>query len=308
MANTLRNRKSNTPNNFGMRTPFRLRKLFMDNFYSKVNFYNLSLNPNAISILGNISHSKAMKLNIYDYMYSNLNAGELARQNNYIHINPRNPGMGHLIGEKNLYCFYNHELCMNSDPNVIDILEKQLEKGKDLTWDKLSSNPGAIRLLEKRKNRINCNEICKNENAIHLIKEYAEKNGYSVYMLRNLSCNSNPEAIKILEEHLDKVDWDNLSLNPGAINLLEKHLDKINWTNLSANPSAIRLLEKYPDKINWKMLSKNPSAYDMLQKNPKKIDWTEVWINPSIFIYDYEEMTASRPYHEELLHIKNIKT
>ena len=45
-------------------------------------------------------------------------------------------------------------------------------------------------------------------------------------------CN-NPNAIYLLEQNLDKIDWDILSLNPNAINILEQNLDKIHWGALS---------------------------------------------------------------------------
>ena len=51
----------------------------------------------------------------------------------------------------------------------------------------------------------------------------------------------NPNAIKILEENKDKIDWNYLSLNPNSINLLKKNQDKINWKNLSVNPSIFEL-------------------------------------------------------------------
>jgi hypothetical protein len=49
--------------------------------------------------------------------------------------------------------------------------------------------------------------------------------------------SSNKNAIKILENNLDKVDWCNLSSNKNAIKLIENNLDKVNWCNLSGNPS-----------------------------------------------------------------------
>jgi len=52
-----------------------------------------------------------------------------------------------------------------------------------------------------------------------------------------------------------------LSLNPNAIPLLEENLDKIDWFNLSVNPMAIELLKQ------------NPAAIDLLEKNPDKINW-----------------------------------
>ncbi len=40
--------------------------------------------------------------------------------------------------------------------------------------------------------------------------------------------SKNQNAIHILEENLDKINWNWLSLNPNAIRLLEENLDKVN--------------------------------------------------------------------------------
>ena len=37
-------------------------------------------------------------------------------------------------------------------------------------------------------------------------------------------------------DHIDKLDWKELSSNPNAVLLLEQNLDKIDWTELSRNP------------------------------------------------------------------------
>ena len=80
--------------------------------------------------------------------------------------------------------------------------------------------------------------------------------------------------------------WSTLSSNPRAIRLLEQNLDKINWTWLSTNPAAIHLLEKNIDKIDWQRLSTNPAAIHLLKKNIDKIDWRELSenTNPDVFI------------------------
>ena len=52
-----------------------------------------------------------------------------------------------------------------------------------------------------------------------------------------------------------------LSSNPNAINLLEQNMDKIHWDALSGNPNGISLLEQHPEKINWYDLSKNPNIF-----------------------------------------------
>jgi len=46
----------------------------------------------------------------------------------------------------------------------------------------------------------------------------------------------------LIEENLDKVDWNELCTNPNAVYLLEKNFDKINWWYLCKNPDAIHLL------------------------------------------------------------------
>ena len=43
---------------------------------------------------------------------------------------------------------------------------------------------------------------------------------------------------------LDKLDWDNLSENPDAIHLLEQNMNKINFAYLSKNPSIFEIDKK----------------------------------------------------------------
>ena len=62
----------------------------------------------------------------------------------------------------------------------------------------------------------------------------------------------------------DIIDWPYLSSNPKAIHLLEQNVDKITWFGLSSNPNAIHLLEQNIDKINWWNLSQNPNAVHLL--------------------------------------------
>jgi hypothetical protein len=61
----------------------------------------------------------------------------------------------------------------------------------------------------------------------------------------------------------DKIDWLNLSLNPNAIALLRENPDKINWVHLSSNVNAeaIALLKEHPLEINWMCLSQNPNIF-----------------------------------------------
>ena len=99
----------------------------------------------------------------------------------------------------------------------------------------------------------------------------------SSYVIKNNSywdkISVNPDAIHIIEQNLDKVDWFYLSLNPSAIHIIELNLDKINWKILSMNQNAVHILEKNLDKIDWEYLSLNPNAIHLLEKNLDKVDW-----------------------------------
>ena len=52
-------------------------------------------------------------------------------------------------------------------------------------------------------------------------------------------------------------------MNPNAIHLLEQNLDKINWHYLSKNPNAVHILKKNPDKINWVLISLNTNIFEL---------------------------------------------
>ena len=56
---------------------------------------------------------------------------------------------------------------------------------------------------------------------------------------------------KFAKDNFDKVDWKFLSQNPNAIELLEQNLEKIDFnTFLVENPNAIELIKKNLNKIN----------------------------------------------------------
>lgn len=104
-------------------------------------------------------------------------------------------------------------------------------------------------------------KLCYNRNAIHLIEKKLEENIFKRNDLWMLSMN--PNAVSLLEKHLELIDWWFLSKNPNSVHFLEKNLDKIDWIPLSSNPNAIDLLEKNLDKIDWLFLSKNPNIFEL---------------------------------------------
>jgi hypothetical protein len=129
--------------------------------------------------------------------------------------------------------------------------------------------------------------LCRNTHAGQLLEKNIDKIDWE-----NLSSNSCPRVIRILEQHTGKVDWSYLSANSGAVDILKKNQDKIHWTELASNPCprAIELLEQFiqthqdePELMIdiWDILSSNPYAIHLLEKNPDKIDWYELSENTS---------------------------
>jgi hypothetical protein len=158
------------------------------------------------------------------------------------------------------------------------------------------------------ENRVCINNFSDNENPqiIEFIKERIEyEKGLSeeeykkidIYDVLDWSyISANPNAIDILKDNIDKINWFELSsnTNPRAIELLreraiiEKNMsridyrrlrNKIDWFNLSINPNAIDLLKENEDNIMWGYLSGNPNAIDLLEKNKDEIEWSILSIN-----------------------------
>ena len=126
--------------------------------------------------------------------------------------------------------------------------------------------------------------------------------------------SSNPEAIKILKANRDKISWENLSLNtnPKAMKLLEEEIKvnpaHINFESLAENetPEAMKLIEDnlliknsiYTTNWNrfWEILSRNTKAVKILRANRGKIDWSSLCGNQSTEAIELlEEEMATKP-------------
>ena len=123
----------------------------------------------------------------------------------------------------------------------------------------------------------------------------------------NLCSNTNPDALRILEENIKNINWRKISSNSSAMFILQKHLNKINWDSFSKNshPEAIQILKETPDKICWKALSENSNseAIQMLKENPDKICWRYLCVNSNpkcieLFEIYYEKYNSSLQYND----------
>lgn len=142
---------------------------------------------------------------------------------------------------------------------AIDIIENNLDKCDD---EKLNINKYAVNILEKHPYLIDFREICRNENAIHIIKN-------------------------MLKYKLNKISWEYLSANANAIDIIEEELkkpdNKINFEWLSMNRNACHIIMKNQDKISWRDVSVNSGFIDLLKANQDKIDWMYFSGNINIF-------------------------
>jgi hypothetical protein len=216
------------------------------------------------------------------------------------------------INSYNLFDRFKINWCMlgcNDNPEIVSLLiEKMAPSYKKAIllslWEKLideitigsiqlrilsnlctNTNPNVLTILKKYPYAINGVSLSSSwscSDAIALLRENPDKIDWFY-----LSNNAHPDAITLLKENPDKLVWYSLSNNahPYAIALLRETPDKIDWYMLSSNPSsdAIILLKENPDKINWDSLSSNvhPDAIVLLRENPDKIDWDLLSSNPS---------------------------
>jgi hypothetical protein len=178
--------------------------------------------------------------------------------------------------KKNIHKISWKYLSTNTHPKAIKLLEKEIEKqmewnfveldyyaelddGKKIDWDFISSNPKAIHILikkwknERRLMRFDIERYNKLKNLNMIISwEYV---------------SDNPEAIKLikkkikLEDKLSEYRYYNLSKS-----------EKISWSVLSSNPNAIDILSlpENEDWINWDMLAENPNAIKLIKKKIKE--------------------------------------
>lgn len=220
-----------------------------------------------------------------------------------------NPNAIHVV-EKNLdLCFKSLDSHGRIDllrhPNFIHIINSNIDK----IIDNLLSQ-SCLPVLASQKNSLLIDLLEK------FIKKYPDKipNNNSHYFWNELC--ENPNAIYIIEQHLDKLtnySWQILAKNPNAIHLLEQNLDKLDesgWRYLSENCNAIPLLEKNIEKINWYNLSSNQNGIKILEKYPEKVvcylffDYDNLSVNCGIFDLDYESIRKRCSiYKEELLAI-----
>ena len=178
------------------------------------------------------------------------------------------------------------------DPNKYN--ELLILQFKDEYLTGLSSNPNAIKILEKNPDIIDYSRLSANPNAIKILN-------------------------KILDKHPDNINYDNLFLNPNGSKLLRSEYKpteqlKIKKICRSNDIEAIKKL-KNPD---WDELYSNPVAIDLIHKKVNKETLSipqKIFENPNIFITDKELKSKLKkwrnnpkinPYTDEIIEVSIV--
>ena len=248
----------------GNRNPYAIdliKKYAIDNkeLADKIDWEILSCNPNAIDLL-----ETQIKKNIDSISWYLLAE------------NPEAIGILKNYREKIIWN------ALSSNPNAIDLLREKWEEEKYL----MKTNRTQYNQLKDFENIVAWNVLSGNKGAIDLLRE-------KIKMEKDM-----PSSEYELLEDTEKINWGSLSENPEAIKLLEENIDKIVWLNLSSNhsPKAIKLLKdqveyenglskaqyaKLSNKISWLFLSSNPIAIEILAVNNNRIVWAALSNNPN---------------------------
>ena len=146
-------------------------------------------------------------------------------------------------------------LLSNTNPEAFILLRELFENGKynrgDISWETLSQNPS--------------------------VEAYTFlQNGHNIDW-GYFSKNTNPNAILLLEEEIDReMKWDMRQLDSHAD--LESD-EKLNWEFLSSNPKVVHILEK-----KWKeekrLMRDNIDKYNRLKEYAMILSWKYLSINP----------------------------
>ena len=221
----------------------------------------LSRNPNPIAV-----HFLEHNPNIidWDYVseYRNKALNQLIEQNiNKINWPIFSQYAPQEIVEKNLDKVVWKYLSANE--NAGKILEKNLDK--NINWELISLNQGAIDIIE--------NELFEKKENFILKNFFNLKN--KVHRIHWVQLSSNPSAIHILKNNINKIYWSFFCdiENPEVVKIIEENIDKINndmniedcWYHISKNKYAIHLLEKYSEKINLNGVGLNINAIHLIK-------------------------------------------
>lgn len=205
-------------------------------------------------------------------------------QENFISGLCNNPTCVDVVAQLNPKLWDNNWL--NCNPDALHLILPRLKTFKKRDWSVLceNPNPNVLRVLEKNMDKVSWMALLQNPSAIPLFEKYISQKKYNDKTKIEwvmMSWNSNPNIGELLEKHLKVVNWFIVETSLRDIAFLERHQDKLNWKNVSSNEHAVPLLEKNLDKVCWRVLSGNKNAVHLLEANMDKVDAEALSGNPN---------------------------
>jgi hypothetical protein len=183
--------------------------------------------------------------------------------------------------EKHLDKIKIDHLSHNPNPQAIQLMMKHVywvNELHTLNWYNLSRQPDAIPLLERNLDRVRWDQSHASPKMLPFLRKHPEHIEWYI-----LSCF--PHSMKFVEESVKKnlgilphLNWRHLSSRPEAISILEQHPEYIEWGTLAKNEAAIHLIEEH--------------IATMTEEGKKTIENREflmtLALNPAIYTYNYE--------------------
>lgn len=198
-----------------------------DEYYSKIDWEYLYLNPNPLAKDLLLKYLEKHNMNI-----SGIDI-ELQVQYNESHLDGYKEKVENILDTKTNLVEHGHvdlieyefdpdndeEEEYDPDEEIDDYIDDDFEQHEwESFWESLSKDPKEIELITKIltndrykyiKHHINWHYLSENNKAIKFLKTHQYKIDWTQF-----SKNSNPEAIKLLKNNQDKIDWYNFSTNP----------------------------------------------------------------------------------------------
>ena len=168
-------------------------------------------------------------------------------------------------------------LFQNPNPKVIPIIEKYMNRiTPDMFLQNVYQSPHLHYFIDKGivsmnqdviNNMDDSNKRLLSSNSCNKIIMLLDNN-QKLIDWPSLCMNKNPRAIKIIEKNLHKLDskcWSLLSINQNAIHILENNVEKVNWDALLYNQNAGHLLDQRQniETIDWETFSANPAMFEV---------------------------------------------